>query len=208
MMCLDFAGAMFSRPAFRETSNRRATGELPTEQAFSRPGFLPTRLSANRNGDRPMIRTVFAAASVAAMALGVTVAIAQQDVIKERKTLMKANGDQAKTGAAMMKGEAPFDLAKAQAIFAALQEAAVKMPGLYPESSKSEVGSPAADEFSPSPKVWEDMADFKARFEKLGADAKAAAASVKDLDSFKAAFGSIGKNDCGGCHETYRLKKS
>ena len=39
-------------------------------------------------------------------------------------------------------------------------------------------------------------------------DAKAADASVKDLDSFKAAFGNIGKNDCGGCHEKYRLKKS
>jgi len=31
---------------------------------------------------------------------------------------------------------------------------------------------------------------------------------VKDLESFKAAFGNIGKNDCGGCHEKYRLKKS
>ena len=38
--------------------------------------------------------------------------------------------------------------------------------------------------------------------------AKAADASVKDLDSFKAAFANIGKNDCGGCHEKYRLKKS
>jgi len=38
-------------------------------------------------------------------------------------------------------------------------------------------------------------------------DAKAAEASVKDLDSFKATFGNIGKNDCGGCHEKYRVKK-
>ena len=52
------------------------------------------------------------------------------------------------------------------------------------------------------------MEDVKARFAKLGADAKDAAAKVTDLDSFKAAFGSIGKNDCGGCHEHYRVKKS
>ena len=45
-----------------------------------------------------MIRTMFAVASVAAVALGVTVAVAQQDVIKERKAIMKANGDQAKIG--------------------------------------------------------------------------------------------------------------
>jgi cytochrome c556 len=82
------------------------------------------------------------------------------------------------------------------------------MPALFPDSSKSEANSPEADEFSPTLKVWEDMADFKARFIKFGDDAKAADASVKDLDSFKAAFGNIGKNDCGACHEKYRIKKS
>ena len=52
------------------------------------------------------------------------------------------------------------------------------------------------------------MNDFKSRFQKFGGDAKAAGASVKDLDTFKAAFGNIGKNNCGGCHQDYRLKKS
>ena len=51
------------------------------------------------------------------------------------------------------------------------------------------------------------MDDFKAMFAKLGTDAKAAEGSVTDLDSFKAAFGNVGK-DCGGCHQTYRVKKS
>ena len=50
------------------------------------------------------------------------------------------------------------------------------------------------------------MADFKARFAKFGEDAKLRP-SVKDLDSFKAALGNIGKNDCGACHQAYRLKK-
>lgn len=152
-----------------------------------------------------MIRTVLA---VGAITLGLSVAVAQQDVIKARKDLMKANGDQAKILADMAKGEKPFDLAAAQKALAQFQDAAAKMPGLYPDSTKSEAGSPAADEFSPSPKVWENMADFKARFVKFGEDAKAAAASVKDVDSLKAAVGNIGKNDCGGCHQEYRLKKS
>jgi cytochrome c556 len=52
------------------------------------------------------------------------------------------------------------------------------------------------------------MDDLKARFTKFGTDAKDAEAKVTDLDSFKAAFGNIGKNDCGGCHEKYRVKKS
>jgi cytochrome c556 len=146
-----------------------------------------------------MIRTVFA---VAAIALGVSVAVAQQDPIAARKALMKANGDEAKIGAAMMKGEAPFDLDKVHKIFATWEDAAAKMPSLFPDNSKTG-GETAAD-----PKIWENMDDLKARFAKLGTDAKDAAAKVTDLDSFKAAFGSIGKNDCGGCHQQYRVKKS
>jgi cytochrome c556 len=146
-----------------------------------------------------MIRTVFV---VAAIALCVSAAIAQQDPIAARKALMKANGDQAKIGAAMMKGEAPFDVDKAHKIFATFEDAAAKMPSLFPDNSK-EGGETAAD-----PKIWANMDDFKARFAKFGVDAKDAEAKVMDLDGFKAAFGNIGKNDCGGCHQEYRIKKS
>ena len=149
-----------------------------------------------------MIRTVFA---IAAIVLGLSAAIAQEDPIKVRKALMKANGDQAKIGAAMMKGEQPFDAAAAHKMFAAFQDAAAKMPALFPDSSK---GGDPTDEFNAGPKIWEDMADFKARFVKFGEDAKAADAKVTDADSLKAALGDIGKNDCGGCHKDYRLKKS
>jgi len=155
-----------------------------------------------------MIRTMFAVASAAAITLVVCAAVAQEDPIKERKALMKANGDQAKIAGDMIKGDKPFDLEAAHKVFATFQNTAAKMPGLFPEDTKSEANSPAADDFSPKPKVWEDMADFKARFVKLGDDAKAADSSVKDLDSLKAAMGNIGKNDCGGCHEEYRAKKS
>ena len=146
-----------------------------------------------------MIRTVFA---VAAIALGISIAVGQEDPITARKALMKANGDQAKIGAAMMKGEAPFDLDQAKKIFATWEDAAAKMPSLFPDNSRTG-GDTAAD-----PKIWESMDDFKARFAKFGVDAKGAVAKITDLDSFKAAFGNIGKNDCGGCHEKYRVKKS
>jgi len=146
-----------------------------------------------------MFRITFA---VAAIALAATAAIAQQDPIAARKALMKANGDEAKIGAAMAKGEAPFDLDKAKKLFATWEDAAGKMPSLFPDNSKTGGDTAAA------PKIWESMDDFKAKFAKFGADAKDAAAKVTDLDSFKTAFGSIGKNDCGGCHQDYRLKKS
>ena len=144
--------------------------------------------------------------SVTLVALGVTMAAAQQDPIKERKDLMRGLGDQAKIGAGIAKGETPFDLAKVQKIFATFAETAAKAPALFPPNSADE---PTADDpYTAGPKVWQDAGDFKSRFEKFGADAKEAGANVKDLDTFKAAFGNIGKNDCGGCHQDYRLKKS
>jgi cytochrome c556 len=145
-----------------------------------------------------MIRIVLATAVVA---LGVTAVVAQTDPIAARKALMKANGDNTKIAVAMMKGEAPFDLAKAQTAFATYQDAAKKMPDLFPDTSKTG-GDTAA-----LPAIWDHMDDVKARFQKLGDDAATAAAATKDLDSFKASFPAVTKN-CGGCHETYRAKKS
>ena len=151
-----------------------------------------------------MIRTVLAVATTALIALSVCVATAQEDPIKARKALMKANGDQAKILSDMSKGDKPYDQAAVGKALAQFQDAAAKMPGLYPDNTKD--GDPS-DQYNASPKVWENMADFKARFVKFGEDAKAATASIKDVDSLKAALGNIGKNDCGACHQDYRLKK-
>lgn len=142
-----------------------------------------------------------AVAVVAVVALGATAVLAQQDPIAARRALMKANGQAAGALAKMVKGEAPFDQDTAKKSFAAFEDAAAKMPDLFPDNSK--VGG----ETAAAPKIWEDMADFKAKFVKLGNDAKAAGASVKDVDSLKAAFSELAKN-CNGCHEVYRLKKS
>ena len=146
-----------------------------------------------------MLRTVVA---VAAIAIGVTAVVAQSDPIASRKALMKEVGAQTKTGGGMAKGELPYDQAKAQGILAVYVDAATKLTTLYPENSKTG-GDTAA-----KPEIWENIEDFKARLVKLGTDAKAALDSVTDLDTFKAAFGNIGKNDCAGCHEKYRVKKS
>lgn len=144
-----------------------------------------------------LIRT---ACVVVALAVSATAVIAQSDPISQRKELMKSVGGQARVGAQMVKGEAPFDLAKAQAIFATYASVAGKMPALFPDNSKT------GGETTAAPKIWEDMNGFKAGFAKFESEAKAAQASVKDLDSFKTAFGNVAKN-CGGCHEVYRIKK-
>ena len=143
-----------------------------------------------------MIRTALVLAS---LGLGLTAVTAQANPIAERKDAMKAVGAATRDGAAMAKGEAAFDAAKAQAIFKTYADAAKKVPTLFPDSSKTGGETTAAS------KIWEDQAGFKAAFAKFETDA-AAGATVANLDGFRSAFGGATKN-CGTCHEVYRIKK-
>jgi cytochrome c556 len=145
-----------------------------------------------------MIRTVLA---VTVLAFGVSAVVAQGDPIAARKALMKANGQAARQGGKFMKGEEPFDLAKAKAIFVTYEESATKAVSLFPDNSKT------GGETAALPAIWEKKADFDAKLAKFGADAKEAAAKVKDEASFKAVFPGVQKN-CGGCHNLYRKKHS
>jgi cytochrome c556 len=142
-----------------------------------------------------MSRTVLA---VAAVAVGVTAAVAQ-NVIADRKALMKRSGDEAKVAAAMVRGAEPFELAKAKHVFETYLDKANRLPTLFPENSKT------GGETAAAPAIWEKPDEFKALVAKFGADAKAGLEQTKDLDSFKAANANILK-DCGACHETFRLK--
>ena len=138
--------------------------------------------------------------TVAAFVLVATLAAAQSDPIAARKALMKANGEQAKIGAAIAKGEAPFDAAKVQTIFATFLDAAEKTPALFPDNSKKGGKTEAL------PAIWKNKADFEGRLAKFGADVKAAQAGVKDLATFKAVWSGLIRKNCTGCHEKYVQK--
>ena len=140
---------------------------------------------------------------VFAAVVGASAAFAQscEDPIKARQTLMKRSGDMAKTGSAMIKGEAPYDGAKVKEIYAAFAEDASKMPTLFPPCSKT------GDKTTASPAIWEKPDEFKAAVAKFAADIKAAQESTKDVATLKANFTAIGKN-CSSCHETFRVKQS
>jgi cytochrome c556 len=145
-----------------------------------------------------MITRLVLAAAIAAA--GITAVAAQSDPIAARKALMKGVGDQARIARDMIDGKTPFNADAAKKVLATYEDAAAKMPALFPDNSK--MGDTAA-----LPAVWENKADFNAKMAKFGADSKAAAAQVKDLDSFKAQMSEVGKN-CGGCHQTYRKRQS
>jgi cytochrome c556 len=141
---------------------------------------------------------------VGTLLLGVGAVVAQQDVVKSTQTIMKNTGKNAGAVGAMVKGEKPYDQATVDAAMVVIDETAKKLPTLFPASIK---GLKAEGDYSASPKIWEDKAGFDAHiasFTKAVTDAKG---KIKDLDSLKATWPAIGK-ECGGCHETYRVKNS
>ena len=136
--------------------------------------------------------------------LGLGSVMAEQDQVKDTQTIMKANGKNAGALAAMIKGEKPYDQATVDAALAQFDDTAKKLPTLFPVSLK---GKQFEGDYSTSPKIWEDKAGFSehaASFAKAVSEAKG---KIKDVDSLKAELGVIGKQ-CGGCHETYRVKKT
>jgi cytochrome c556 len=145
-----------------------------------------------------MMRAAFV---IIAIAFGVTAVAAQSDPIAARQALMKTNGRQAKLGSDMIRDKVQFDLGNAKAIFSSFIDAANKMPNLFPENSKT------GGDTSASPEIWQHLDDVRARFAKFAADSKAAQDATKDLDSFRVGFRNVAQN-CDGCHEHYRVKKS
>jgi cytochrome c556 len=146
---------------------------------------------------------MFARAIVAALTVvfSAGAVMAQQDPVKTREDLMKKNNDHAKAVVQMMRGQQPFDAAAVDAAFKQWADTAQKLPGLFPDNSKTGGDNRA------SPKIWVNKSDFDA---KAAAFAKAVAENhdnaKSSLDGLKAAIPIVGKT-CDDCHKEYRLSK-
>ena len=136
-----------------------------------------------------------------ALLVGVS-AVMAQDAAKDAQAVMKANGKNAGALAAMVKGEKPYDQAAVNAAFAQFEETGKKLPTLFPASVK---GVKLEGDYQYSPKIWEDKAGFDEHTASFVKTVAAAKGKIKDLDTLKANFTGVGKQ-CGGCHETYRVK--
>ena len=147
-----------------------------------------------------MMRTVVV---VATLVLGAGAGMAQ-DAVKAAQDAMKANGKNiGGVLSPMFKGEKPYDQAAVDAALAQLNDTAKKLPAMFPASVKD---AKWEGDFSPSPKIWSDKAGYDAAVASFANVITEAKAKIKDLDSLKANFPAIGK-ECGGCHETFRIKK-
>ena len=122
------------------------------------------------------------------------------DPVKMREKLMEANGRDAKAGGQMLKGEKPFDAAKAKAIFVSMHDVAGKSGNYFPAGSLT-----AKSEAAPA--IWAKPAEFKAALVKFEKDtATAMAADVSTKAAFGQQFGAVTAN-CKSCHEAFRIKK-
>ncbi len=148
----------------------------------------------DRRPFRPLVLALAGAAILAAPAIAQNL-----DAIKMRQQLMEENGDAAKAGGAILKGQAEFSPAKAEEIFSHMHEVAMKFGDYFPEDSKTGGKTEAA------PAIWEKPDEFKAALVKYQNDTQAALdAAPQDVDAFKQAFGMVAQN-CKGCHEEFRI---
>jgi cytochrome c556 len=146
-----------------------------------------------------MIRILCA---VAAVAMGATMVMAQNLApIKERQAIMKKTNDDAKALSAMAKGEAPFDAAKARTLVSDIEERQKKTPTLFPDDSKTGEKTRAKAE------IWQNKADFEAKFTDFIKSLAATKAAATSADSFKAAYADVIKS-CDNCHEKYRAPRT
>lgn len=129
------------------------------------------------------------------------VVIAQTDPIATRQLLMKENNNNAVAIVRMLRGQAPFDAAKVDAAFAQWADTAQKLPGLFPDSSKTGRTTRAAS------KIWLTKSDFDAKAAAFGkAVAENRDKAKASLDGLRAAIPVVG-NACDNCHKEYRLSK-
>ena len=140
--------------------------------------------------------------TVAALSLLGAGSVGAQEVYKERETLMKGFGQ----GMGVVKGvvvEGKGTLADAAAAAKQIAAGSSKVASVFPPGSN-------AGESEALPVIWEEWSDFEGHTKTMGelATKLETAAASGDQAATLAAFGELGKNGCGGCHETFRKKKS
>lgn len=136
---------------------------------------------------------------------GIAAALAQgnEALLKNRETLMKGQAKDLGSVKAYIDGKA--DIAQAEAGAANLTQSTRKIPEVFPPGTG---GTDSEGKFATKPAIWSDWDKFL-DVQKVAAgkaDALLAAAKSGNKAAVEAAFGDLGKNGCGACHETFREK--
>jgi cytochrome c556 len=155
---------------------------------------------------KPSTRHVVLAAVMTIVLASFGAAALAQDkeaVIKNREALMKGQGKDLGSVKAYTEGKA--DLAQAEAGAASLAQSTKKIPEVFPPGTG---GTNSDGKYATKPVIWTDWNKFLDAQKTASDKAAALLVAVKSGDKTKieTAFGDLGKNGCGGCHETFREK--
>jgi cytochrome c556 len=132
---------------------------------------------------------------------------AQMEAVKQRQELMKSIGGNTKKIADFLK-ESKGTKEEAQAAAAKIGELAGQIPEAFKvEASLSEMD--AVGKNRGKPEIWMEWEEFQEYAENLGNKAEALETSFQgdDIRAVQTAFGDMGKNGCGQCHEEFRGPK-
>jgi cytochrome c556 len=132
---------------------------------------------------------------------GVTLAQDKEAVLKNREAFMKQQGKDAGSVKAYIDGKG--DLAQAEAGAVGLTQSTKKIPDMFPPGTG---GTDADGKYGTKPVIWSDWNKFLDVQKTAAAKADALLVAVKSGDkaAIQTAFGDLGKNGCGACHETFR----
>jgi cytochrome c556 len=134
---------------------------------------------------------------------GAALAQDKETVVKNREALMKGQGKDLGSVKAYTEGKG--DLAQAEAGAAGLAQSTKKISGVFPPGTG---GTSTDGKYATKPVIWTDWNKFLDAQKTATDKAEALLIAVKSGDKAKieAAHSDLGKNGCGGCHETFREK--
>lgn len=154
------------------------------------------------------LRTILASAVILSFAaVTVPLQVSAQDpeaIVKQRQEAMKELGGHMKAINAFVEsgtGSAADVAARAGAI----QDTSTKITDLFPAGTSLDDG---IGKTGAKPVIWADWDGFQSAASKLGelAGELKLAAAGGDSAAIGTQFAALGKNGCGGCHQTFRQK--
>lgn len=146
------------------------------------------------------MKSMIAGAAVIAALAGLSAAHAADPPQVVRKGMMEQMGQAIGGLVGIVKGKTEYDANTVKASLTTMVDTIKAFPDQFPK------GSETGHKTEASPKIWENMEDFRAKAAQLGKDAEALLAALPaDKAAVGAAVQTLGK-DCAACHEVYRLK--
>jgi cytochrome c556 len=137
---------------------------------------------------------------------GISTTMLAQDketVVKNREALMKGQSKDLGSVKAYIDGKG--DQAQAETGAANLTQSMKKIPDVFPPGSDA---TSTDGKFATKPVIWSDWNKFLETQKTAAGKAEVLLAAIKSGDkaTIQTAFGDLGKNGCGACHETFREK--